>query len=194
MGGKLLYRRGEGYSSLKRKITTEDFRLWNLTHDEWFDSLFRFVKYNKCPKCGFLALYGPSKRRLFECKKCGYQRSITSGTIMDKTRVSLDKWFLLFFMIYQERDNLSVVRVQDELGVSYPTAKLLLEKTKKNDDIGSWLDKTKSFIYEKARKIKEDSKKEEAKKQERIEKFEIFENKKDNNSLWLSELVFRWKY
>jgi transposase-like protein len=180
----MLHGRHKGYSLRKSKVTIEDFRLWNLTHDEWFDYLSYSIKNQnmECSKCGSWEFYGPSKRRLFECKKCGYQGSITSGTIMDKTRVSLDKWFLLFFMVYQEGDNLSVVQVRDELGVSYPTAKLLLEKTKENNDISYWLDTTRRFIYNRV---------DDMKKELKIEgRFEVFNNKKDDYSLWFRELVF----
>ncbi|GHV12850.1 hypothetical protein AGMMS50268_38600 [Spirochaetia bacterium] len=66
---------------------------------------------------------------------------------MDKTRIPLDKWFLLFFMIIQERKNLTIIQIKNELEVSYPTAKLLFEKIK-NPEIGEWLYYTCRIIYQ----------------------------------------------
>jgi len=32
-------------------------------------------------------------RRVHECRQCGYQGSVTAGTIFHKTRVPLQDWF-----------------------------------------------------------------------------------------------------
>src|SRR5476651_1823544 len=47
-----------------------------------------------CPHCG-----GPSRgymvsRRVHECARCGYQCSVSAGTIFHKTRMPLASWFL----------------------------------------------------------------------------------------------------
>ena len=39
------------------------------------------------------------KLKLFECKECGYQATVTVGTIMEKTRVDLTKWFFSQFIL-----------------------------------------------------------------------------------------------
>jgi hypothetical protein len=53
----------------------------------------RWPKGFQCPRCG-----GPSRgymasRRVEECAACGYQCSVTAGTIFHKTRVPLTGWF-----------------------------------------------------------------------------------------------------
>jgi predicted RNA-binding Zn-ribbon protein involved in translation (DUF1610 family) len=166
----------------RRKVTVDDYKAMNLTDDE----LIKFLRYThsyECPKCGNKRMYGPSKRKLFECSNCGYQQSPTAGTIMEKTRVSLNKWFLLFFIIIQEGKNLTVVRVRDELKVSYPTAKLLFEKVSGND-ISLWTYSTWKIIHT---IVKDWLAYKKVKTADNVDAIEVFRNKKDGNSIWYKE-------
>src|SRR5665647_3076269 len=43
----------------------------------------------KCPRCGQMEAYFHSKRHLYQCKSCGYQASLTAGTVFHKTRTPL---------------------------------------------------------------------------------------------------------
>ncbi|MCI3927252.1 transposase [Paenibacillus sp. TRM 82003] len=47
-----------------------------------------------CPSCSHGQFYVISTRSLplYQCKRCSRQTSVTSGTVMDKTRTSLRKW------------------------------------------------------------------------------------------------------
>jgi predicted RNA-binding Zn-ribbon protein involved in translation (DUF1610 family) len=46
-----------------------------------------------CPKCGFKNAWRLAARRLWECRDCGRQTSITAGTLMAKTKLPLRVWF-----------------------------------------------------------------------------------------------------
>ena len=46
-----------------------------------------------CPFCGHGHYYELPKRRLYQCKACGHQSSVTADTVMHKTRTPLRKWF-----------------------------------------------------------------------------------------------------
>jgi transposase-like protein len=50
---------------------------------------------------------------------------------MHKTRVPLKKWFWAIFFVSHDKRGISAVRLQEELGVSYPTAWLMLHKIRK---------------------------------------------------------------
>ncbi|MBS4023646.1 MAG: transposase, partial [Dethiobacter sp.] len=43
----------------------------------------------RCPMCNHKRAYKITKRNLFECAECGYQVSVTAGTVMHKTRTPL---------------------------------------------------------------------------------------------------------
>jgi ribosomal protein L37AE/L43A len=42
-----------------------------------------------CPRCGGARAGEQPKRRLWECRACGHQTSVTAGTVMHGTRTPL---------------------------------------------------------------------------------------------------------
>ena len=52
-----------------------------------------------CPRCGHNRFSFVSTRKLYQCKNCGYQASVTAGTIFHKTRKPLKQWFWMIFLI-----------------------------------------------------------------------------------------------
>lgn len=46
-----------------------------------------------CPRCGGGSAGEQPKRRLWECRDCGHQTSVTAGTVMHGTRTALQVWF-----------------------------------------------------------------------------------------------------
>jgi transposase-like protein len=84
-----------------------------------------------CPRCA-----GPSRgymaaRRVHECAKCGYQCSVTAGTIFHKTRTPLPSWFWAIYRMSHDKKGISAVQLAKEIGVSYPTAWLMQHKIRK---------------------------------------------------------------
>ena len=85
----------------------------------------------KCPRCG-----GPSRgymaeRQVHECALCAYQCSVTAGTIFHKTRTPLSSWFWAIYRMSHDKKGISAVQLAKEIGVSYPTAWLMLHKIRK---------------------------------------------------------------
>jgi transposase-like protein len=76
-----------------------------------------------CPKCG---VHGePFKivsRNLYQCKHCTHQTSVTAGTIMDKSRTPLRKWFLAIYLMSSDKRGCSALRLKKELKIAYDTA------------------------------------------------------------------------
>lgn len=60
------------------------------------------------------------------CRRCQY--SVTSGTPLHGTRVTLSGWVVLFHTHEVRRQRLSVSQVSRKLGVSYLTAKSMLRR------------------------------------------------------------------
>ena len=84
-----------------------------------------------CPRCG-----GPSRgyiasRRVHECARCGYQCSVTAGTIFHKTRTPLSSWFWAIYRMSHDKKGISAVQLAKEIGVSYPTAWTMQHKIRK---------------------------------------------------------------
>ena len=83
----------------------------------------------ECPHCSFeqaYPLYG--RPRLRECGRCGYQASLTAGTIFHKTRTPMVKWFWAIFLVSRDKGGISAARIAKELALGYKTAWLMLQK------------------------------------------------------------------
>src|SRR5699024_1591471 len=68
------------------------------------------------------------KLTLYECKQCRYQATVTSGTVMEKTRTSLVKWFLAIYLVAHDKRGISAARLASEIEVTFKTALLMLHK------------------------------------------------------------------
>jgi len=72
------------------------------------------------------------KNRVFQCKNCGKQESLTANTIFQGTRTPLLKWFWAFYYISQHKKGISSVQLGKNIGVSDMTAWLILMKIRKS--------------------------------------------------------------
>ncbi len=82
-----------------------------------------------CPRCRNKKYYRLPKRKLYQCKKCGYQSSLTSNTVFHKTRTSLRKWFWAIYLITTNKNGISALQIQKQLSIkSYQTAWTMLHK------------------------------------------------------------------
>ena len=97
------------------------------------DCLFkmRWPKGFQCPMCNHSRAYEVKKRRLFECTQCGYQASVTAGTIMHKTRTPLLVWFWAIYLVANDERGTSAAQISKQFGISYQTAWLMLHKIRK---------------------------------------------------------------
>ncbi len=76
-----------------------------------------------CPKCGSVGEpFQIISRNLYQCKHCNHQASVTAGTIMDKTKTPLRKWFMAIYLISSDKRGCSALRLKKELAIAYDTA------------------------------------------------------------------------
>ena len=112
------------FFEFKNKFNSEQACREHLFQLRWPDG---FV----CPKCGHTECYSLKTRPLHECKKCHYQASVTSGTVMDNTRVPLEKWFWAIYLVSTDKRGHSALQLQKEIKVSYKTAWFMLHRLRK---------------------------------------------------------------
>ena len=73
-------------------------------------------------RCGSVrSAYKPSRKE-FQCYDCQRVTSVTSGTIMHKSKVPLVKWFWCMFFIATSKKAISTLYLSGQLKLSYPTA------------------------------------------------------------------------
>lgn len=114
-------------------MTVEQFRVRfgderqcgeQLSRQRWFNGF-------KCPRCGGPGCGYIAARRVHECAVCAYQCSVTAGTIFHKTRTPLVSWFWAIYRMSHDKKGISAMQLAKEIGVSYPTAWLMLHKIRK---------------------------------------------------------------
>ncbi|MEA2042697.1 MAG: IS1595 family transposase [Bacteroidota bacterium] len=92
------------------------------------------IKWNNgftCSKCNH-DKYWKSKTGLYICKNCEHQHSLKAGTIMQKSKKSLKMWFTAIWLFTTSKQGVNAKDLERQLGVSYPTAWLWLQKLKKS--------------------------------------------------------------
>ena len=75
-----------------------------------------------CPRCKERQVCYLESRKQFECGSCGYQFSVTTGTIFNDTHLPLEKWFAATYLLCEAKKGMSACQVQRTLGISYKTA------------------------------------------------------------------------
>jgi transposase-like protein len=81
-----------------------------------------------CPQCTTSGSW-TTTRCLLMCRRCGYQASVTAGTIFHRTRLPLQDWFRAMWWMTDQKHRPSALGLQRLLGLgSYRTAWLWLQK------------------------------------------------------------------
>jgi transposase-like protein len=79
----------------------------------------------RCPRCDIDKIYRAEHkkaRQQFDCASCGYQFSVTVGTILQDSKLPLPTWFAATFLICEAKKGISSNQLKRTLGVSYKTA------------------------------------------------------------------------
>ena len=83
----------------------------------------------RCPRCGHRKASYHGTRRLYQCRACRYQASLTAGTVFHKTRTPLTKWFLMIFLMARQKSGVSMLSLQRMLEIkSYKTVWMMAHK------------------------------------------------------------------
>src|SRR5665647_963208 len=81
-----------------------------------------------CPRCGHRQALA-TKRRLYRCRQCDYQVSVTAGTIFQDTRKPLRLWFRAIWHVTSQKIGVSALGLQRVLGLPrYETTWTWLQK------------------------------------------------------------------
>ena len=92
----------------------------------------RWPKGYKCPRCDHEQAYFHRTRHLYQCKRCGYQSSLTAGTIFHKTRTALRKWFWMIFLMGRQKSGISMLSLGRMLEIkSYKSVWVMGHKIRK---------------------------------------------------------------
>ena len=114
--------------------TLSAFQSWFATDEACVEYLAesRWPDGYACPRCGHPEAYELTSRPVYKCKKCRYQVSVTAGTVLHGTRLSLRDWFSAAYLIATHTPGISAVQLQRQLGLTrYETAWGRLQKLRR---------------------------------------------------------------
>lgn len=84
-----------------------------------------------CPPCGEGKAW-QMQRGLYWCRNCGYQASITAGTLFNDTHKALRMWFEAMWYVTNQKSGVSALGLQRAIGLgSYHTAWNWLHKLRR---------------------------------------------------------------
>ncbi|MET0183619.1 MAG: IS1595 family transposase, partial [Caulobacterales bacterium] len=81
-----------------------------------------------CPKCGSFAVYTYAARRIFKCKGCASQFSVTSGTIFANRKLAIRDYLAAIAIFVNGAKGISALQLSRDLNVQYKTAFVLAHK------------------------------------------------------------------
>ncbi len=85
----------------------------------------------RCSRCDDGKAW-PLRSGLWQCARCGYQISVTAGTIFQDTRTPLTVWFRAMWWVTSQKNGVSALGLQRVLGLgSYQTAWAWLHKLRR---------------------------------------------------------------
>lgn len=76
-----------------------------------------------CPACGIeTKFHRITKRRAYACQDCGHHIYPCVGTIFEKSRTPLTKWFFAMYMMTSTRHGVAAKEIERQIGVTYKCA------------------------------------------------------------------------
>lgn len=80
-----------------------------------------------CPHCGCIgnitALNGKRHRPgLYKCNDCRKQFTVTVGTVFERSKIALHKWFQVVYLMCSSKKGMSSHQIHRMIGVTYKTA------------------------------------------------------------------------
>lgn len=81
-----------------------------------------------CPRCGCNAVYAYKARKLWKCKACSHQFSVTSGTIFASRKLPIRDYLLAIAIFVNGAKGHSALQLSRDLDCQYKTAFVLAHK------------------------------------------------------------------
>jgi hypothetical protein len=79
----------------------------------------RWPDGSRCPRCDHNRAYPLTAARLWQCAapSCRYQTSVTSGTVLHRSKAPLTTWFWAAYLMTTDKRGVSALLLQHQFGV-----------------------------------------------------------------------------
>lgn len=128
---------------MKKRDNSLDFKTSNKkfpTEEKCFEKIYktRWTNGYRCPRCKHKEKWDVAPYK-YKCRNCGYQTSVTAGTLFHRTHLPITKWFQAIYYFSIRREKSTAVELQALLDISnrtslrvYKTIKPMLYCNSKN--------------------------------------------------------------
>ena len=106
------------FYELTEKYPDEPAAIAYFTAQRWPDGPF-------CPDCGDTDVYNDKRKQhlpRYKCRGCQHQFTVTSGTVMDNTKLPLRKWLWAFHMLGGAKKSIPSRHLARQLGITLKSA------------------------------------------------------------------------
>ena len=86
-----------------------------------------------CPRCQCTAIYTYAARRIWKCKACGHQFSVTSGTIFASRKLPIRDYLAAIAIFVNAVKGVSALQLGRDLDVQYKTAFVMAHKLREEE-------------------------------------------------------------
>ena len=119
-------REGMTILDLMQRFPTED------AAKEWFEQQI-WPNGRYCPHCGSTETFEnpASENRPYRCKACGQHFSVRLGTVMERSKISLQKWAIAIYLHLTSLKGVSSMKLHRDIGVTQKTAWFMLQRIRK---------------------------------------------------------------
>src|SRR5437764_13332853 len=94
--------------TLTRQFSTKERCRELLRRMRWPDGV-------ACPRCQHTTVSWLNTQEKFECGKCFYQFSVTTGTLFHDSHLPLETWFLVVHLMCESKKGMSACQIQRTL-------------------------------------------------------------------------------
>ena len=130
---------------LSAKARTLSLKAVSRMSDDEAHEAFQNIRWSNtrgkpfCPKCGCVAVYKYETRKLWKCKACNHQFSVTSGTIFAGRKMPIRDILLAIAIFVNGAKGHSALQLSRDLDCQYKTAFVLAHKLREaiNTDKGN---------------------------------------------------------
>ncbi len=101
------------------------------TAEAWFETERWGASGLYCPRCGSCGMVGQTPKRLplpYWCGDCRQYFSVRTGTVMERSKISYDKWAVAIFQYLSNLKGVSSMKLHNDLGITQKSAWFMLHR------------------------------------------------------------------
>ncbi len=88
-----------------------------------------------CPHCGSERTSRQRKYQYHQCKDCRKKFTVRTGTICERSHISMQKWLYAMYLLQTARKGISSMQLSKELGISQKSSWFMLHRLREACDI-----------------------------------------------------------